>query len=89
MIQFAIRRLLSAHPTLLVVTVLVFGMVQLLPEQQENYRTLAPEAFTPAPGAWGRNGSTRIRLAAIGPEMLEAALSAAWERRAAIKPRRR
>ncbi|WP_216322001.1 ABC transporter permease [Deinococcus aestuarii] len=46
MIQFAIRRLLSALPTLLVVTVLVFGMVQLLPG--DPARLLLGEEATPA-----------------------------------------
>src|SRR3569833_1808157 len=43
-----------------------FGMVQLMPEQQEDFMKLAPEAFSPASGAWGRGGSTRGGRAA-GP----------------------
>ncbi|GMA14227.1 ABC transporter permease (plasmid) [Deinococcus metallilatus] len=45
MIQFAIRRLFAALPTLLVVTVLVFGMVQLLPG--DPARLLLGEEATP------------------------------------------
>jgi hypothetical protein len=57
------------------------GMVQLLPEQQENYRILSG-AFTPAAGAWGRGGSTLVELAEVPDDLLEAALAAAWQRRA-------
>lgn len=45
MIQFALRRLLSTLPTLLVVTVLVFAMVQLLPG--DPARLLLGEEATP------------------------------------------
>jgi hypothetical protein len=59
-----------------------WGMVQLMPEQQEDFVALAPEAFQPANGAWGRQGSTLVRLEAVQPEVLENALTAAWRRRA-------
>lgn len=58
------------------------GMVALMPEQQEDFLALAPEAFRPAAGAWGRQGSTLVRLDAVGEDLLEAALAAAWQRRA-------
>jgi hypothetical protein len=58
------------------------GMVQLMPEQQEDFIALAPDAFRPANGAWGRQGSTLVRLEAIDTELLETALAAAWRRRA-------
>ena len=58
------------------------GMVALLPEQQEDFMTLVPEAFSPASGAWGRQGSTLVRLEAVDEDVLEAALAAAWRRRA-------
>jgi hypothetical protein len=61
------------------------GMVSLMPEQQEDYMSLAPEAFRPAAGAWGRQGSTLVRLEAVGEEVLEGALAAAWRRRAGKK----
>ena len=60
-----------------------WGMVQLLPEQQEDFMILAPDAFKPASGAWGRGGSTLIRLDSVSDDHLEAALSAAWAKRAA------
>ena len=58
------------------------GMVALMPEQQEDFLALAPEAFRPANGAWGRRGSTLVRLEAVSNEVLEQALAAAWRRRA-------
>jgi hypothetical protein len=59
-----------------------WAMVQLMPEQQEDFMALAPEAFRPANGAWGRQGSTLVRLDAVEIEVLESALRAAWRRRA-------
>ena len=57
------------------------GMVNLLPEQQEDFMLLSP-AFSPATGAWGRGGSTLVKLADVPRELLERALSAAWRKRA-------
>lgn len=59
-----------------------WGMVALMPEQQEDFMTLSPDAFKPAAGAWGRGGSTLVRLEAVPAELLEAALAAAWRKRA-------
>jgi hypothetical protein len=59
-----------------------WGMAALLPEQQENFIALAPEAFEPAAGAWGRGGSTFVRLDSVSDDLLEAALAAAWRKRA-------
>jgi hypothetical protein len=58
------------------------GMVALMPEQQEDFMALARDAFRPAAGAWGRGGSTLVRLAEVSEDVLENALSAAWRRRA-------
>lgn len=58
-----------------------WGMVQLMPEQQEDFIALAPGAFRPANGAWGRQGSTLVRLDAVTAEVLENAIGAAWRRR--------
>lgn len=63
-----------------------WGMVALMPEQQEDFMTLAPQAFKPAAGAWGRGGSTLVRLEAVAEELLEAALAAAWRKRAPKLP---
>jgi hypothetical protein len=59
-----------------------WAMVQLMPEQQEDFIALAPDAFRPANGAWGRQGSTLVRLDAVAAEVLEHAVRAAWRRRA-------
>jgi hypothetical protein len=61
-----------------------WGMVRLMPEQQEDFIALSP-AFEPAPGAWGRGGNTLVKLAEVDAELLETALAAAWRERA---PRR-
>lgn len=60
-----------------------YGMVRLMPEQQEDFIAVAPEAFAAAKGAWGRQGSTIVRLEAVPVEALENALAAAWRWRAA------
>jgi len=64
-----------------------FGMVALLPEQQEMAIEAEPVAFKPASGAWGRGGSTLVDLASVSDEWLERALRWAWEKRAPAKPR--
>jgi hypothetical protein len=58
------------------------GMVGLMPEQQEDFMIMAPAAFRPAVGAWGRAGSTMVLLDAVSEDVLENALAAAWRRRA-------
>jgi hypothetical protein len=59
-----------------------WGMVGLLPEQQELAMEAEPEAFKPAAGAWGRGGSTMVRLDAVSEEWLERSLDWAWRKRA-------
>ena len=56
------------------------GMVKLAPEQQELFMRVDP-AFTPAKGAWGRQGCTLVHLAAIREGLLRDALAAAWKAR--------
>ena len=58
------------------------GAVMLLPEQQELAIAAELEAFSPAAGAWGRSGSTMVRLDAVSDEWLERTLGWAWQRRA-------
>ena len=55
-----------------------WGMVKLTPEQQEMLMAAEPEAFKPAAGAWGRRGSTHVRLAAVDRTTLRSALTMAW-----------
>lgn len=61
------------------------GMVQLTPEQQELFLRVAPEAFEPSVGAWGRRGSTRVRLARAKKPIVRDALTTAWRNRASKK----
>lgn len=62
-----------------------WGMAALMPEQQEDFMALAPDAFKPATGAWGRGGSTLVRLETVPDDLLQAALAAAWRKRAPRK----
>jgi len=56
-----------------------FGMVALTPEQQRAFIDEHPGMFTPEAGAWGRAGSTRVRLAFVDEEVLGEALTLAWQ----------
>jgi hypothetical protein len=56
-----------------------WGMVKLPPEMQEMYVAARPDVFTPVKGAWGRRGSTSVRLDAATRRKLEGALRTAWE----------
>lgn len=64
-----------------------FGVLLLSPEEQAGMVADAPEVFSPVPGGWGRSGSTRVRLSAVAPDILEAALRTAWRKRAAKRLR--
>jgi hypothetical protein len=59
-----------------------YGVLLLSPEEQAGMVEDAPDIFSPVPGGWGRQGSTRVRLANVAPDILEAALRTAWRRRA-------
>lgn len=58
------------------------GVLLLTPAQQEGMVADAPELFSPVPNAWGRQGATLVKLAAIKPDMLLSSLRTAWRRRA-------
>ena len=55
------------------------GMVKLAPDQQRDFVRAQPEAFTPENGAWGRQGCTRVRLAAVDEDTLGEAMTLAWQ----------
>jgi hypothetical protein len=59
-----------------------YGVLLLSPDEQAGMVEDAPDIFSPVPGGWGRQGSTRVRLAKVAPDILEAALRTAWRRRA-------
>jgi hypothetical protein len=56
------------------------GMVILPPEEQAALLRSHPKIFSPAKGAWGKRGSTCVRLDSIDKRTLHAALQIAWRR---------
>jgi hypothetical protein len=54
------------------------GSLTLTPEQQQYLLREAPDAFFPAPGAWGRAGSTSVRFSAVDEDTLGEAMTQAW-----------
>jgi len=65
-----------------------FGMVQLPPADQARFLREHPDAFAPASGAWGRGGSTIVRLAEISEDVLGEAMTLAWQNAATKGPSR-
>jgi hypothetical protein len=59
-----------------------YGVLLLTPEQQAGMVEDLPEVFSPVPGGWGQKGATRVRLAKVTADLLEAALRTAWRRKA-------
>ena len=59
-----------------------YGVLLLTPEQQAGMVQDEPEVFSPVPGGWGKKGATRVRLAKVTADILEAALRTAWRKRA-------
>jgi hypothetical protein len=55
-----------------------WGMVKLTTEQQQTFLRTEPDAFTPASGAWGRKGSTIVRLKDADAATVRQALTLAW-----------
>ena len=55
------------------------GMVKVTPDQQRNFMHLHPATFTPASGAWGRQGCTMVQLNAVDEETLGEAMTLAWQ----------
>ena len=54
------------------------GMVKLTLEQQQFMKELS-DAFAPESGAWGRQGCTKVKLAAVDQETLGHAITLAWQ----------
>ena len=59
-----------------------WGALMLTPQDQEVLLKAKPKAFKPAPGAWGRAGSTLVRLRAAPKGAVRDAMTAAWRKRA-------
>ena len=64
-----------------------YGTIMLSPEDQQFLIRDHPKAFTPSPGAWGRNGATSVVLRLAPRRAITIALEAAWARRAPKKLR--
>ena len=65
-----------------------WGVVMLTAEEQREFRRSAKDVFVPAPGAWGRQGSTRVRLAGAEEAAVRSAVIVAWERKTSVPPPR-
>ena len=57
-----------------------WGMAKLSPEEQARVIALDPDVFSPAKGAWGRQGCTIIQLAGADRATVKEALAAAWNK---------
>ncbi|HXA79115.1 MAG TPA: MmcQ/YjbR family DNA-binding protein [Candidatus Acidoferrales bacterium] len=55
-----------------------WGMVKLMPDQQEEFVKAEPNVFVPAKGYWGRRGATCVQLKSAKKTTLRKALVAAW-----------
>ena len=55
-----------------------WGMVKLPPEKQAIFVRTQPDVFEPFGGAWGRQGCTRVCLAAADEASVRQALTEAW-----------
>lgn len=62
-------------------------VVKLTPEQQEVMAGAEPAVFQPVKGGWGRQGWTRVALAAADETTLKSALVTAWRNVAPAKLR--
>jgi len=62
-----------------------WGMVKLSPDQQRYFLEKDPDVFSLANGAWGRSGSTIVRLALAKNSVVKAAILAAFKNVTATK----
>jgi hypothetical protein len=65
-----------------------WGMVKLPPDEQQTFIEAQPEVFLPVKGAWGRQGSTNVRLEAVDASALSHALGIAWQAASAKRPQK-
>ena len=66
-----------------------WGVVMLTPEEQKEFMRLHPKAFSPASGAWGRQGCTTVHLEAADKRTVRGAMLLAWQRAIDQPPPRR
>jgi len=62
------------------------GMVKLTPPQQQAFIGGNADVFTPASGAWGRQGCTMVVLNGLDAEVLGEAMTLAWQNATQAKP---
>ncbi|HEY4710824.1 MAG TPA: MmcQ/YjbR family DNA-binding protein [Candidatus Acidoferrales bacterium] len=55
-----------------------WGMVKLMPDQQQKFVKAEPKVFVPAKGYWGRRGATCVRLKGVKKATLRKSMIAAW-----------
>jgi hypothetical protein len=55
-----------------------YGMVKLMPDQQELFMEKHPAIFSPSKGKWGLSGSTLVNLRAAKPKTVREAAIVAW-----------
>jgi hypothetical protein len=65
-----------------------FGTLMISPLEQEVLVRQHPRAFTPAAGAWGRSGTTSVKLSVAPKRTVASALESAWSRRAPARLKR-
>lgn len=58
------------------------GMIILPPDEQERFVRTHPKVFAPAKGAWGKSGSTSLRLELVDRATLQRVMEIAWRKRA-------
>ena len=58
------------------------GMVILPADEQARLITAHPKVFAPAKGAWGKRGSTTVRLENANRRTLQRAIEIAWRNKA-------
>jgi hypothetical protein len=66
-----------------------WGTVMLTPDEQQEFLKMHPGSFVPASGAWGRNGSTNVRLRGADEASVRGAMILAWQRVTSQPPPRR
>jgi hypothetical protein len=55
-----------------------WGMVKLMPDQQEEFVKAEPKVFVPAKGYWGRRGATCVHLRTAKKTSVREAMREAW-----------
>lgn len=65
-----------------------WAMVRLPAEDQAAVVDEDPDAFEPMPGAWGRQGCTRVWLARATMKRVEPLMRSAWRHRATARTRK-